>query len=495
MSLELDAGFLRSSIVLSVTLAGLLTCFMAATASAGDPQLDSNGEVQTGSDEKVQAGSSEEAPVRSEDDAQADSKAAVRGGHLSDDPEDPENLLPEIRLRRTQKRSLFPSSPLSLLHEATDQAEKDLYEATHLKVGMSITHLFQWLSEAPLAKDTWGTNTNLDFLATWDLFDEGGPHQGQLVFHLQGRWNYGTTGPEELGALSLGSLTGTANTFSAYSPAFLVRNLYWEQGSEEAGWAYRIGKITPDAMFATSSHISAATAFLSTTGVGSFANAYPDSGLGVAGAWYINDRVRLLGLISDANADRTDIGDIGEGDFYKAIELAVKIAPRTPNAGYSKFTLWHTDGTSDGLPANGSLGPDGWGFFIKHEQELTADGRAIGVLKYGKSFDDSAFYEQQAGAYFLLYDPVGLRQPDEDPYGPHDDLLGVGFSWGQATETEALKESFSNVRSESSLETFYRFPIFPNVDITLSYQSIFNPALDPDNDHASAFSFRLRTTP
>ncbi len=51
--------------------------------------------------------------------------------------------------------------------------------------------------------------------------------------------------------------------------------------------------------------VDAATAVLSTTGVGSFANAYPDSGLGIAGAWYFNDRFKVLGLISDANADRT----------------------------------------------------------------------------------------------------------------------------------------------------------------------------------------------
>ena len=48
-------------------------------------------------------------------------------------------------------------------------------------------------------------------------------------------------------------------------------------------------------------------------------------------------------------------------------------------------------------------------------------------------------------------------------------------------------------RGEYNFEFFYRLPIFPQVDMTLSYQSIFNPALDPDNDQASVFSLRLRT--
>lgn len=430
-----------------VMLAGLLSFFMVTTAIA--------------------------------EDSLAGSKDNTKSGLLSDDPEDPENLLPAIRERGTQKESVFRMSPLVGLHDFTDQAKQDLYESRHIKLGLSLTHLSQWLSESLPGEDTRGAATLLDLPATWELLDRGKPTQGQLFFHLQGRWDYGTTGPEELGTASLGSLNGTANTFSAYTPAFLMRNLYWQQGSQEAGWAYRIGKITPDAMFSTSAHISPQTTFLPTTAIGSFANAFPDSGLGVAGAWYINDRFKLLGLVSNANSDRYDFGDTGEGDFYKALELGVKIDPRTPKAGYSKVTLWHTDGTKDGLASNGNLGPDGWGFFLKHEQELTDDGRAIGILKYGKSFEESAFYEQQAGAHFLLYDPTGLSQLKND-------LVGVGYTWAQATESAA--------RSESNLEVFYRFPIYPLVDMTLSYQSVFNPALDPDNDHASVFSLRLRST-
>lgn len=269
-----------------------------------------------------------------------------------------------------------------------------------------------------------------------------------------------------------------ANTFDPYSPAFLVRNLYWQQGSEEAGWAFRAGKITPDATLGTSRHLAAATTFLSTASVGTFAMAHADSGFGAVGLLFPNDRTRLLGLISDANGDRTNLGDPGKGDLYAAIELGVKLWPRTEKAGYSKITLWHTDGTDDGEASNGNLGPDGWGVFVKHEQELTDDGNAVAVLKYGWSDNDSALFEHLGSAHLLLYEPIG-------PVRLGNDVLGIGFNW-----TDAVP----GVRDEYSLEAFYRFPLAPQLDVTLAYQSIWDPALDIGVDQLHTFSLRLRTT-
>jgi hypothetical protein len=209
------------------------------------------------------------------------------------------------------------------------------------------------------------------------------------------------------------------------------------------------------------------------------AMALPDSGLGAVGAWYFNDRAALAGLISDANGDRTDTGDIDEGDVFKAAELQVKIAPMTPEAPFSKLTLWHTDGTKNGQASNASFGLDGWGFFAMHQQELTADGRALGIFRYGKSFDDSAVYEQQAAAHFLLYEPRLLTRLKND-------AIGTAVNWAKAQGAGS--------RSEYNAEVFYRLPLFPEVDTTLSYQSVINPALTREVDHASVFSLRFRVT-
>ncbi len=434
-------------LILPLALVGLLSCFAMATATADEHGAGSSG-------------------------------GGSRSTFVSD-PEDPSNLLTSgIPERRAQRESLLPVSPLKPLHDMTDQAKDDIYRATHLKLGLTINHLFQGLSDALSGEDQWGTTTDLDFVGSWELINRGKPTQGELFFGVEGRWNYGTRGPQNLGFVSLASAGGTANAFSEYTPTFILRNLYWEQGSPEAGWAYRIGKITPDAILATSRHITPVTTFLPNVGTGLFSSGYPDSGVGAVGVWYPSDRIRILGLVSDSNADRFTFGSPGNGDFYKAFELGVKIAPKTEKAGFSKLTFWHNDGTKDGEPINASTGRDGWGMTVKLEQELTDDGRAVGILRWGKSWDDSSIFEQQVGAHFLLYDPP-------DPAGLKNDVIGIAGNWVDSVAAGA--------RDEYNVEVFYRFPLFPGVDTRLSYQSVINPALTRDIDHASVFSLGFRT--
>ena len=401
------------------------------------------------------------------------------GSTFGSNPEDPSVLLSrEIPQRRVERESALPVSPLTSLHDATDRAKKELYEATNIELGLTINHLFQWLSDALPGKDDWGTTTDADFVGSWALVNRGEPTQGKAYFLVQGRWDYGTTGPQTLGFDSLGTAGGTANTFSVYVPAFILRNLYWEQGSPEAGWAVRTGKISTDAMVGTSRWISPNTTFLPNAGTGFFSNGLPDSGLGLAGAVFFNERFKVTGIVSDANGNRFDWGDITAGDFYTSLEFAYKIAPRTEKAGFSKFTIWHNDGTQDGQPINASTGNEGWGMTLKLEQEFTDDGRAVGVLRWGKSWNDSAIFKQQLGLHFLYDNPSG-------PAGLKHDLIGIAGNW--------VDSVVAGSRDEYNLEVFYRFPLFPSVDMRLSYQYIYHPALTRGIDSASVFSLGLRT--
>lgn len=410
--------------------------------------------------------------------ASTDSRVS-QGDPLSSDPNDPGNILREVDQAEAEREALFPKSPLGGLRNRTDRAKQTIYEATGFNMGLVIQQLGQGITEVLPGNDDIGTAADLDFVVQRALINRGQPNVGGVYYQLQGRWDYGTTGPQDLGFVSLASAGGTANSWSRYQPTFLTRNFYWQQGSPEAVWAYRIGKITPAATLLTSQYISPVTTFLPNVGTGVFAAGYPDSGLGFVGGVFPSDRVLVVGLISDANANRLNFGDIGAGDTYKAVQLGVKILPVTPKAGYSKFLLWQNDGTKNGQPINAMTGQEGWGFAMKLEQELTRDGRAVGIFRYGRSYHDSAIYKQQAGLSIVLNEP-------DDPIRIKNDMLGVAFNW--------VESVVAGSRDEYNFEAFYRFALFPAVDTTLSYQSVFDPAFTTEIDQASVFSLRLRTT-
>lgn len=410
-----------------------------------------------------------------------------QGPGLTSSVEDPVHNLRQTRITREQAKTpgdaLFSTSPLTPLRERFIAHEKRIYEERNLKFGTNVNTLFQGLTDNIPGTDDFGMASFLQFNSTWDGFRKGCPNQGELTLGLEGRWNWGTTDPTTLGAVGLGSQTFTSNPFTTYTPTFLVRNLFWRQGSREAGWMYRIGRVTPDQFLSTSQHVTPLTINHSIAGTGAFSMGLPDSGMGAFAGLFINDRVNIAGVVSDANADRTKFGQIQEGDLFTAVELQAKILPFTKHAGYSKLTFWNNDGTKFGDAINGSTGNDGWGWFIKGEQELSRDGRIIGLLRYGKSYRDSALYEKLAAGHFLVYDP--FRAGRYQRRGFNADLAGLVYSWAQPSGLD---------RDESNFEFFYRFALFPQMQATLSYQAIVNPAADPANDFGSAFNFRLRST-
>ena len=87
-----------------------------------------------------------------------------------------------------------------------------------------------------------------------------------------------------------------------------------------------------------------------------------------------------------------------------------------------------------------------------------------------------------ASAHYLLYDPP------TPTFGRliRNDLAAVAFVWAEP--------NIPGGRSEANIEALYRFPLLPQLDLTLGYQSVFNPVLNPDVNQASVFTLRMRTT-
>lgn len=397
-------------------------------------------------------------------------------GH-SEGQEDPKTQIAVIEQRTQVRDGVFPS-PIQGFRDEFSAWKDGIYQQTGLKLGFSFHTVFQYADNViPDTSDT-GWATDFDFVGAWELLNRGAPTQGELHFGLEGRWNYGRTGPQTIGLANIGAAGGSANSFEAYSPNFILRNLFWHQGSAEAGWEYRLGKITTDAILAVSRHLSPNATFLSNAGTGLFVNSYADSGLGAVGTVYFNAANGYVrAAITDSNGDRFDWGDISEGDFYTALELGYKILPRTKNAGYSKLTIWHTDGTKDGTPINGNTGESGWGYSLLLEQELSADGNIVAVGRYGNSNDGAAIYDEQAALAFLFYQPFGWFDSD-----------AVGLQYNYIDPAGEMS------RDEHTFEAFYRFPLVPDLETTLAYQYIDTPGNTTEINSSNVFSLRFTTS-
>jgi len=404
----------------------------------------------------------------------------LRPSGLVDLEYDPTDFFRSARQR--SKESLLPYDPLGEAGLEEARAARDaFFKRTGFRVGAAFTSVYQRMSDSLPGTEREGYSSDLDVYVSFAPYDRGLPTQGQFDVQFEGRWAYGEPSAGELGPANLGSVITTVDSFDEYTPAFLMRNAYWNQGTQESGFVWRVGKITPDGLIGTSYHLNPNTTFMPSGYIGVTAVGAPDSGLGIGAAWYPDDRFSIMGLISDSNGDRRTLGEIHQGDFFKAVEFRYKIAPKTEQAGYSKLAFWHNDGTDDGKPNNLSSGKEGWGGLFKYEQELTDDGDVIFVGKYGASGNDSAFYEHQLVATLLMYDIV-----DDDP-GDTDlrnDLFGVGMAWADPVLEDAS--------TETALETFYRFPLIPNLETTLSLQHIFNPALGSETDGTWVFGIRTR---
>ena len=107
---------MRTSVVVSVTLVALLSCWMLGAANAQDAQARAYNN---------------------------------QGPGFTSDPLDPAVELQRIRERRIlseTRRSLFPTSPLTPLRQSWLEVESRLNEATDIKFGTAFNHLFQQLS-------------------------------------------------------------------------------------------------------------------------------------------------------------------------------------------------------------------------------------------------------------------------------------------------------------------------------------------------------------
>ncbi len=362
--------------------------------------------------------------------------------------------------------AIFPSGPLTPLHDVWDHATGHLRESTGLDVGLNYTALYQ-RADTTVRGPRDASGGDLDFFGRWRLLGCEGNWPGALVFSSETRHRYSDIPPS---ALDTGTFGDTVVGFGEQD--FSLVQLYWEQGSADDGLLVRLGEMDPALIWDGGRYVSSNYAFLSPAFSDTLPMALPGAGLGVAAAIYPTDLFYIAAGVHDANGRRTTAGFdtfFGDGEYFTAVEFGLTPNYGEVDAGMYHATLWYTDARQNaGRPSDR-------GVAVTLEHQVGCDGKLVPFVRYAYAHRGLNGIRQNLS--------VGLGV--EEVFGQNDDVIGVAWSWE--------KPSDRSLGDQHVIETFYRFYVTPHTHLTPDVQVVIDPAGAPGKDAVTIFGLRMRT--
>ena len=432
---------------------GCLLAFLTVT--------DAHGQLSTDSEPS-------EVVVEQADPQSPDNPIGIDSGprvrQLGNTPDDLGNRAQEAE---EQFDSLLPFGPLTPLRESWKALNHRLRAATGLDFSFNYTVAYQHTDWANGPRDAAGGD--FDLFGRWEMPEDCCRIPGQLALDTETRHSLGVIPPAELGS-NIGSLWGTTVGYDVQD--FTVYQLYWDQGSFEDGFRYRIGRTDAALIYDGYRYASDNYAFFSPAFSDTLPMPLPGSGLGAALAVYPYGETYVVAGVHDANGSKTRSGFdtfFGESEYFSAIEFGM-----TPNFGQEReglyhITAWHTD-------ARRQMGrPSDRGIAVTLEQQTGCNGNIVPFLRYAYS------HRGLNGVRQNLSIGVGL----EEVLGKNADMIGCGFGWGQPSNRQ--------LRDQYTFEAFYRIFLTPAAHLTPDIQVIVDPSNAPTRESVTVFSLRLRT--
>ena len=338
-----------------------------------------------------------------------------------------------------------------------------------LSFGGDYNLLYQGASESPGEDNAAGGV--LRIYGTWALVDRGSQDAGSLVFKIENRHRLGTDiAPQQLGA-EVGYAGLTAIPFS--DAGSLLTNLYWSQSFDNNRLAFIAGIVDTTDYVAVYGLVNPWTYYSNLVFSTDPTIAVPNQGLGAAFSMRITDNYYVLAGLADANGDPGKPQDsvdsfLNDHEYFKHIELgwfASWVDRFTDNV---HLTVWQVD-ERETASVN-----DGWGAAFSFSRKI--NDRWLPFFRAGYSDGGGALLARSLSAGFGYFSRA------------KDDVLGVGFNWGQPS-----KETYgSGLDDQYTAEVFYRLQLFKHVTVTPDVQLLINPALNPDVDSIWVTGLRAR---
>ena len=304
------------------------------------------------------------------------------------------------------------------------------------------------------------------FYGSWELVGRGTADAGSLIWKTEHRHNYDDTVPK--------FLLFETGTNGLITPPFSdegerLTNLYWKQrfnGGRSTLVAGLLDVTDYVDVYALASPWTGFLNFAFSTGTNTIA--LPgDATLGAAGATMLGENFFVIGGLADMNSEPTDPLEtfdsfFNDNDYFKSIELGWTSSHSQIYTDNVHVTLWHADESA----VQGT--DDGWGVNISASRLY---GQWLPFLRVGHSEDTGALFEDSISAGFGYF---GL--------GGDKNNLGIATNWG---DIEGGDDQWTT-------EIYYLWSIVPQLELTLNYQWVSEPAFNSDESDITIAGLRLR---
>lgn len=353
--------------------------------------------------------------------------------------------------------------PLDMLIDPLDE----LYQKTGLQLGAAYTMLYLQ-SMGGQAGGQARSAGDIDFMSSWTLIGRGTEDTGRLIFTGEYRFGVDDYPPSTLGP-QMGTLIPPTNAFNARE--WVVRDAYWIQRLFDARVRILLGRADPSDYVGAHWMQNVNNSFVNRHFSANPAIPFPGHGPMLGVSLRPTPDYYITGGTANgySNTEFVEIDSLFEyWNMFSFVEAGY--TPTFEKLGPGRYAggFWYMS------PRERTNQPQDYGFTLIADQRIADNLQAFARYAYS---DGTLTNIRQLGQVGLGLSGLGGRQ---------DDLTGLAFSLAVPVRNTS--------RDETVLETFHRFQMTGNTQLSFGLQLIANPGNAALNETAGVFYARLRVS-
>ena len=385
--------------------------------------------------------------------------------------ENPGSIVERMKQDAEPKDYLFQFPGVDWALKPWYELKADLDEKYGFNYGISYTTFYQKASDTFGSKDE-AASYDLDITATWTFLGRGTGTTTMLGFEFLKRDTIRTELTPQTLFTQFGSLYSTAAPFGETDSSI---GELWIQQKFRNVFGFRVGRIFPITAYDFFPFKNFRTDFVDFNHVTNAAIPLPSNGLGAFAVYRPHAKVMLRAGAHDANADTEKAGwnTYEKGELFKIFEVGYDtgLIPREPGRpphGHVHFSIWHQNRREDAEITSG------WGIAASALQRF---GRFTPWVRYGYAnhSDDGPTPVKHMANVGLVINEI---------FGQSYDRIGLGYTWSDPANHE--------LDNQKQIDAYYRVQVTPEIQIGPTYQVIFDPVRNLEEDTVYLWGIRSR---